>query len=103
MSTAWTLHIDKNHIAWLTFDQPGSKVNTLSSATLGELDGCWMRCATPDVAALVIRSGKKDSFVVGADIGELAGVTDEATARSLTQAGHGSSGRSPRCRCRPSR
>ena len=66
MSTAWTLHIDENRIAWLTFDQPGSKVNTFSSATLGELDGVLDEVAAHgDVAALVIRSGKKDSFIVG--------------------------------------
>lgn len=88
MSTAWTLRIDEHRIAWLTFDQPGSKVNTLSSATLGELDSILDEVArTPGVAALVIRSGKRDSFIVGADIEELGRVTDEATARGLSEAG----------------
>ena len=85
---AWTLLIDDHRIAWLTFDQPGSKVNTLSSATLGELEGVLDEIArTPDLAALVICTGKKDSFIVGADLEELGRVTDEATARGLAETG----------------
>lgn len=88
MTNAWTLRVDENSLGWLTFDQPASKVNTLSPTTLGELDRMLDAVGVAaDITALVIVSGKPDSFIVGADVGELAKVEDEATAADLARTG----------------
>ena len=73
MNQAWTLTIDKQWIAWLTFDMPGEKVNTFSERTLHELDALLDELAGNEaIKAVVIRSGKPDCFIAGADIEELA-------------------------------
>ena len=40
-----------------------------------------------EIKALVFRSGKEGSFIVGADIAEIRGITDAATAERLSQRG----------------
>jgi 3-hydroxyacyl-CoA dehydrogenase/enoyl-CoA hydratase/3-hydroxybutyryl-CoA epimerase len=81
------LDIDSDKIAWLTFDQPESKVNLLGSAAMGFLDQrlaeLESRIATGQPVALVIRSGKPDSFIAGADVREFTSVDAEgARAKS---------------------
>ncbi|MHC4767838.1 MAG: 3-hydroxyacyl-CoA dehydrogenase NAD-binding domain-containing protein [Planctomycetota bacterium] len=88
MSNAWKLEIDGDNIAWLTFDLPGEKVNKLSASAMTELQTVLdEQVAGASVKALVVRSGKKDSFIVGADIDELARLTDEKDAAAKSEAG----------------
>ncbi|MHC4413820.1 MAG: 3-hydroxyacyl-CoA dehydrogenase NAD-binding domain-containing protein [Planctomycetota bacterium] len=88
MSKAWTLDVDREGIAWLTFDLPGEKVNKLTASALTELDGVLEGLRSDEqVKALVIRSGKEGSFVVGADINELARIRDADDARAKSTAG----------------
>ncbi|MHC4652375.1 MAG: 3-hydroxyacyl-CoA dehydrogenase NAD-binding domain-containing protein [Planctomycetota bacterium] len=88
MSNAWTLDIDGDNIAWLTFDLPGEKVNKLSASAMTELQTVLdEQVAGAAVKAVVVRSGKKDSFIVGADIDELARLTDEKDARAKSETG----------------
>ncbi len=54
------------------FDQPGSKVNTLSTPVLDELERLLDDIAVDlDIRAVVFRSAKPGCFIAGADIGEL--------------------------------
>ena len=34
----WTLEIDADRVAWLTFDKPGASANSLSRTAMEELD-----------------------------------------------------------------
>jgi 3-hydroxyacyl-CoA dehydrogenase/enoyl-CoA hydratase/3-hydroxybutyryl-CoA epimerase len=88
MNNAWTLDIDGDNIAWLTFDLPGEKVNKLSASAMTELQTLLgEQVSAAAVKALVVRSAKKDSFIVGADIDELTRLTDSDDARAKAEAG----------------
>jgi len=83
----WTLNTDDTGIAWLTFDAPG-KVNTFTSAAMSQLDTILADAALDDrIRALVIVSGKPDSFIAGADIDEIETVESPERARSLVEFG----------------
>jgi len=88
MDTSWNLNVDGQWIAWLKFDSPGEKVNKFTSAVMESLDHQLELLAhDTTIRALVIVSGKPDSFVVGADIAELAAIDSAAEAREKAQAG----------------
>lgn len=83
----WHLEIDADCIAWLTFDLQGSSTNTLGSAALRELDARVAEIATARPRALVIRSGKDNGFVAGADVNEFTTLADPAQAYGLVRSG----------------
>lgn len=88
MKQCWTLTIDSDWIAWLTFDAPGQKVNTLCADALDELDENVASLAhNEQIKAVAIRSGKPTGFIAGADIGELARIEDEEDAREKAARG----------------
>ena len=75
-------------LAWITIDVPGKRVNTLSTslmewfaARLEELEGSGL-------GGLVLRSGKPDTFVAGADIEELEALDDPEEVADLLREGH---------------
>ncbi len=66
---AFTLQIDSEGIALLTFDLPGQKVNKLSWEALDELNSILnIAQNNPAIKVLVIRSAKEDQFIAGADL-----------------------------------
>ena len=85
---AVSLRVDDDRVAWLTFDGAG-KLNILTSGVLKRfndlLDEVEQGGKAGSIKALIIRSGKEGSFIAGADIDEIAGVTEpregEAKAR----------------------
>lgn len=79
----WQLNLDKQGIAWLTFDQADSAVNTLSGDTLAELDQALATCEEMPPAGLAIRSGKASGFLAGADVKGFAGMVDTAVCAAL--------------------
>jgi len=84
----WTLDIDNAWIAWLIFDLPGGKVNVFNEHALAELEVLLDRLhADERIKALVIASGKKDAFIAGADIDELAMIQDDEDAHAKAHAG----------------
>src|SRR5512143_1622979 len=86
--SAFTYEIDKEGIAVLTFDLPGEKVNKLTTPVMQELGALLDELASKkEIKALVFRSGKEGNFIVGADIAEIRGITDAATAERLSQRG----------------
>jgi 3-hydroxyacyl-CoA dehydrogenase / enoyl-CoA hydratase / 3-hydroxybutyryl-CoA epimerase len=75
----WKLERDADGLAWLTLDKSGATTNTLSAAVLDELRTVLAELAAQPPKGLVIRSGKQNGFIAGADIdefGELKSVDD---------------------------
>ena len=78
----WRLEHDLDGIAWLIFDRAGASTNTLSAEVLTELSAILAQLATAPPKGLVIRSGKDNGFVAGADIEDFERVkaVDDAIA-----------------------
>jgi len=75
-------------VAWLVLDDPGKKVNTLSSRLLGEFEAHLAALEADPPRGLVLVSGKPSGFVAGADVGELQRLSSPGEVRSLVEAGH---------------
>lgn len=68
---ALDLQVADDGLAVLTFDLPGEKVNKFSREVFAELAEVLVRLARePRVRGLLIRSGKPDVFIAGADVKE---------------------------------
>lgn len=73
------LEVEPDGLALLTFDSPGEKVNKYSTPVMLELDALLDALAKrTDVKSLLLVSGKADIFIAGADVNEIAKVTDPA-------------------------
>ncbi|HSJ10607.1 MAG TPA: 3-hydroxyacyl-CoA dehydrogenase NAD-binding domain-containing protein [Longimicrobiales bacterium] len=88
---ALTLEISGDGVAWLVFDRAEARVNILTSgvmaqldALLGEIEGA---AQAGRVRAVVVRSGKDGSFIAGADVREIAAITDPAIGAQLAAEG----------------
>jgi 3-hydroxyacyl-CoA dehydrogenase/enoyl-CoA hydratase/3-hydroxybutyryl-CoA epimerase len=80
----WRIERDQEGIVWLTLDQSGSAINTLSVDVIAELDAHLMALEQDLPRGLVIRSGKPGGFIAGADIKEfLRARTREAAAELI--------------------
>jgi enoyl-CoA hydratase/carnithine racemase len=78
-------------LAVITFDQPNSKANTLSSATWNQLaDAVAKAQAKAGIQGLILRSGKEGMFLAGADLKELDSLPRDnpEPTRSILQLGH---------------
>ncbi|MGB7904856.1 MAG: 3-hydroxyacyl-CoA dehydrogenase NAD-binding domain-containing protein [Steroidobacteraceae bacterium] len=84
----WTLEIDADRVAWLTFDKPGASANSLSRAAMEELDERLREAEQQRPAGLVIRSGKS-GFIAGADVSEFGQVSEPSAAVPSIRAAHG--------------
>jgi 3-hydroxyacyl-CoA dehydrogenase/enoyl-CoA hydratase/3-hydroxybutyryl-CoA epimerase len=85
---AFTLTKREDGIAILTMDVPGESMNTLKAdfgeevtAILDEIEN------DSSIRGVVVTSGKKDSFVAGADVTMLAACTDADEAEELSTSG----------------
>jgi 3-hydroxyacyl-CoA dehydrogenase / enoyl-CoA hydratase / 3-hydroxybutyryl-CoA epimerase len=78
----WRIEREADGLAWLVFDKADSSTNTLSIAAMEELRRVLDELAAAPPKALVIRSGKDNGFIAGADIDEfgLLKSVDDATA-----------------------
>ncbi len=82
----WRWELDREGLAWLTFDKQGESANTFSREALGELGLALEEIERSKPRGLIIRSGK-DSFIAGADIQEFANFKGAEDAISLTKLG----------------
>jgi 3-hydroxyacyl-CoA dehydrogenase/enoyl-CoA hydratase/3-hydroxybutyryl-CoA epimerase len=81
---AFTTTIE-NGVAVVTFDLPGEPVNKLSSAVKTEIEALLMRLRDDNaVRAMVLISGKPDTFIAGADIEEFTAITSQDAAERLS-------------------
>jgi 3-hydroxyacyl-CoA dehydrogenase/enoyl-CoA hydratase/3-hydroxybutyryl-CoA epimerase len=86
--TAFRYEIGKDNIAIVTLDLPDEKVNKLSTPVMIELNSLLDTLAVrKDIKALVFRSGKAGSFIVGADIAEIRGLTAPDAGERVARTG----------------
>jgi 3-hydroxyacyl-CoA dehydrogenase/enoyl-CoA hydratase/3-hydroxybutyryl-CoA epimerase len=88
VSRAFRLDQLGDGLATLTFDEPDKKVNVFSRPVLAELDSLIGELGQRDeIRCLVLRSGKRGNFIAGADIEEIANVSDAAEAEAGVRIG----------------
>ena len=76
--SAFELQIEEDGLAVLTFDLAGEKVNKFSTAVVAELGDVLVRLSREArIRGLLVRSGKPDTFIAGADVREFASVAPE--------------------------
>jgi 3-hydroxyacyl-CoA dehydrogenase/enoyl-CoA hydratase/3-hydroxybutyryl-CoA epimerase len=82
MRKHWKLESDSDDLAWLTLDKAGASTNLLSSEVFEEFRSILSDLAKASPKGLVIRSGKDNGFIAGADIEEFERVktVDDAIA-----------------------
>ncbi len=89
MPPIFRLEVGEDRLATLTFDLPDKKVNVLGRAALAELEQRLDELAAHrDIGCLVLLSGKPGSFIAGADVDEIARVTDPVEAEAGSRIGH---------------
>ena len=86
-SKHWNVETDSDGIAWLRLDRAESSANTLSSEVLLELNGIVDSLLAKPPKGAVIYSGKASGFIMGADINEIADISDADKAYELTRLG----------------
>jgi 3-hydroxyacyl-CoA dehydrogenase/enoyl-CoA hydratase/3-hydroxybutyryl-CoA epimerase len=86
-SQHWKLERDADGIAWLVFDKAGASTNTLSSDALDELRAVLRELSSAPPKGLVIRSGKDNGFIAGADIQEFERVKTVDDALAIVRRG----------------
>ena len=68
----FTIDVDADGIALVTFDVPGRSMNTLTAKVIAEFSEVTARIKTdPAIKGAVITSGKASGFCAGADLGEM--------------------------------
>ena len=85
----WRLDFSNDGIAWLTFDQVDSRVNTLGVETLNEFEEALALCEREPLEGLVIRSAKADGFAAGADVKAFADIPTADEVRQWMRQVHG--------------
>lgn len=87
---AVSLSILNNGVAVLTLDLQDSKVNKLSSSVMSEFEASIDQLSRlTGVRALVITSGKPDTFIAGADLDEVAKIQKMSPTVSFEATEHG--------------
>ena len=86
-ATHWTLSVDNDHVGWLTLDKVGTSTNTLSRPVLEDLARALDEIKGRALRGLVLRSGKKNGFIAGADITEFTQLTSATEGYDLVRAG----------------
>ncbi|MBM4185098.1 MAG: fatty oxidation complex subunit alpha [Gemmatimonadetes bacterium] len=86
-----SFEVDADKIGWITFDDPDRSLNVLTEPVMrrfGEaVDAARAAGREGRIGVVVIRSGKPDSFIAGADIDAIAGITDRADAETKIRLG----------------
>ena len=89
MEKTFNLSRREDGIVVLTRDVPGESVNTLQAKFAEEITDLLTEVkADRDIKGMVIISGKKDSFIAGADIKMLDACETAEDARALSKQGH---------------
>jgi 3-hydroxyacyl-CoA dehydrogenase/enoyl-CoA hydratase/3-hydroxybutyryl-CoA epimerase len=82
----WRWEMDRQGLAWLTFDKQGESTNTFSREALEELGAALDAIAAAKPKGLVIRSAK-ENFIAGADINEFTRFATAEEAIAFTHLG----------------
>ncbi len=86
--SAFTLSMRLDNIGVITLDVPGEKLNTLKAEFISQIKAILSEARrNPELAGLVIISGKPDSFIAGADITLIAACQSAREAEELARQG----------------
>ncbi|MGH8714419.1 MAG: 3-hydroxyacyl-CoA dehydrogenase NAD-binding domain-containing protein, partial [Casimicrobiaceae bacterium] len=83
----WRLERNGEDFGWLTLDRAGASTNTLSAAVMEELRAMLSDLAADPPQGLVIRSGKANGFIAGADVDEFGELKSLEDATALVRRG----------------
>ncbi len=81
----WSLTTDTAGICWLTFDRKDASANTLNTEVLSEFDGILTVLTAQPPKGLVIKSGKSNGFIAGADISEFMHLSSVTEATQMVR------------------
>ena len=84
----WRLESDLDGVCWLTVDRAGESANSLSRDVLTELEDIVTHLERNHPRGLVLQSGKRGSFIVGADVREFDQVSSIAEAEGFIREVH---------------
>lgn len=85
--STFTLQV-QDDIGIITMDVPGERMNTLRASFVDDIQALLADIkGNASIKGLVLRSGKPDSFIAGADINMLAACTTAEQAEALSKAG----------------
>ncbi len=86
MTTIINIELDQDGIALLTIDYPDKSMNVISTELIAELESIAEKLATDDsIKGAVLTSGKKGSFVAGADLNMLLGLANNIEQDSVEE------------------
>jgi len=89
MSGAFAGERGADGVLVVTLDVPGEKVNTLGRERIAEFEGLLDELERDSsVRAVVIRSGKPDNFIAGADIKDFTRIQSAEEGEALSRAAH---------------
>jgi 3-hydroxyacyl-CoA dehydrogenase/enoyl-CoA hydratase/3-hydroxybutyryl-CoA epimerase len=83
----WTITREPDGFATLTLDRADTSTNTLSAEVMAELNQALDELDREPPKALVIRSGKANGFIAGADVDEFGAIATEEGAIALVKRG----------------
>ncbi len=83
--------LDDDRLGWIVFDAPNRPVNVLDEAVMADLERAIAQAEQAAgeamLRAVVVRSGKPDSFIAGADVDAIAALEDPAEAERKIKTG----------------
>jgi 3-hydroxyacyl-CoA dehydrogenase/enoyl-CoA hydratase/3-hydroxybutyryl-CoA epimerase len=83
----FSLELDAEGVAWLCIDKADASANVLSSEVMTELNTVVESLHASTPTGFVIYSGKRNGFVMGADINEFTSVDSPELAYEVTRLG----------------
>ena len=87
----FSIEVDADGIALVTFDVPGRSMNTITAQVMKEFPEVVERIRTdPAIKGAVIASGKASGFCAGADLGELGAADRSGSAEERLKAAYDS-------------
>ena len=92
-SKHWRSSRDGEGVCWLTLDKAESGANTLSAEVLEELTRELDALRANPPRGLVLESGKRSGFILGADVNEFSQLRDAAQAAQMASRGQSVLGR----------
>jgi 3-hydroxyacyl-CoA dehydrogenase/enoyl-CoA hydratase/3-hydroxybutyryl-CoA epimerase len=88
MASNFHLEVGADRLATLTFDSPDKKLNVFTRTALQDLENVLQELTgRQDVGCLILLSGKAAGFIAGADVEEIARVTDPVEAEAGSRVG----------------
>jgi 3-hydroxyacyl-CoA dehydrogenase / enoyl-CoA hydratase / 3-hydroxybutyryl-CoA epimerase len=89
MSGSLKIELRPDGVAVVVLDVAGSPVNVLSRSLVSEFGEALDRIESdPSIVAVVFASGKRDGFIAGADLDEVAAMRKSDEAEAFVRAGH---------------